>query len=1184
MTNSENGIRYPKVSDLSLKERFEAIPKATAKSTPEELRRICLDFMRLQLTFRWVPKEDFEYEIRSAKRPVKLSTDTIYAGLPYVNFGSGSLYRVMEKYDHDTGIFDFSEFKDDPQLLGNACTGAACMAWARVVSSAHMTYTSGMTQLYGYVNVGPYTYLKELPLFVKSGLSIKEDPKREKDYTAHNIGFENGREMMYECYACLLPADGVHSRGHVRMVSDVHVERDECGNVDGQKSYILYMDQVATPYGTEVIEKENGEKERIYHTDIYQEDGTPVYVQGGVDVKVDFETLFNKHYIPFTFKELIGEAKYQKPILRTNNILRTSFCADELKDIVLTANYPISDAFITVTTPEGKVLYRDVYRYRTHHKYTAPLKTILKLDELRQFENGTNSLEVQFQLFNGTLMKSYKGFKGTLCPCKAATELIEEDLNFLEKLEAIPKAKETMTPDELRKMCVDFMRLQLSFPHKLDRDLNYWVERQDHKVYLKKEEVHAGIPYVNVGSSSLYRWAECFDPKTGIVDLSQLGRNKRIFGNACSGGCSTSWARCISSARLGYTMEMTQANGVIPVGPYTYDKTVKAFTKEYSARTVCRENGPQTMYESYALVKPGDGLNNPGHIRMFTGESVVVRNPDGTIDGEKSYAICSDQVTYSVSWHHARVRENGHYVVQGGVDVKESFANLYENGYLPFTFKEFLGQMPYQKAIIRSNIRKTVFNVDELKEIELSCNYPMSDFFYTVTDPYGTVVLDGVYRTPVFSTYKIALSTILPLKEMARLEFIDGNYKVNVDIQLYNGYKKKGAYAFAGILTKGPSAKKVPAKALDLKAKLDRIMIAKPGMRDFRLRQICCDYMKLQCEFPYIFSEDFCYVVGSQRVPRRMPAGIVNGGLPYVTVGSGNLYRVLEGYDPETGVIDSTMDFVKNARLFGNACSGGAGISWSRVVTSANFAYTNTMNQANGFLNVGPYTYDKDVKVFRRNVYSTEHICKENGEQVMFESYAAMLPADGVGNNGHVRMNTAYPTVVRKKDGTIDGEKSYTLMSEQVCFATHPNHVRELSDGTHYFAQGFVDVKYTFKELLDTNYIPFTFAELIGEKDVEEAKLEVIGAKEAYCTDCLKDVTLQCNYAISDVFVSIKDKEGNEVYRTVHRANDFYIKKMSLSAILPLDEMKSIGGDTIEISCQLYNGEKLTCVSAPWKA
>lgn len=1176
-------------------EEWEKLPKPTPNTTADEMRQICLDFMRLQLSFRWTPDREYNYTVRSAKRPVKLSPDTVYAGIPYVNLGSGSLYRIMDYYNHETGVIDFSEFeKLDPRILGNACSGAACIAWARCVSSAKMTYTSGMTQLQGYVNVGPYTYMKELPLFIKSGLSLAEDPKREKDYTAHNIGNEMGRETMYECFARLKPADGVHSRGHVRMVSDVHVERDANGNIDGEKSYILYMDQGATPYNTEVTENADGSKNFVYHTDVLQEDGTPVYVQGGIDIKVSFEKLFDKHYIPFTFKEFTGEAKYTKAIMRTNDLLYPVVDEERIKDVVMTANYPISDAFIEIRDIKGNVLYKDVYHFIDHITYTAALKDIVKTDEIKPFVNasGENVIEIKFRLFNGVVKASWGAFQAILCPGKPATEIPEEQRDLAARLKAIPIAKEGMSPDELRKICVDYLQLQGSFTYKLREDLNYWVQNQDYKVYLKKDEVHAGVPYVNVGSGNVYRWLEKYDPETGYMDMSELGRSKGIFGYACSGGCSTAWSRCITSARMGYTHEMTIANGVVPIPPITYDPTLKSFKNEqkFNCRKVCRQNGEQNVYEAYAKLKPADGLVCPGHIRMASKESIVVRNPDGTIDGDNSYIIYTEQGMTTITPYYLRRTENGdYYVVQGGINVPEKFSDSFKTGYVPFTFKEFLGEAPVKKAHALPNIRKLCASVEELEEVYIDFNYPMSDAFYTITDVNGKVVMDGVWRSPVFNLYRLGLNRILPLTEMKyRLNPAEAPYRVNIEFQLFNGQrlssKNYGAFKCNILPDKtAVTATRVPEN-FNLKEQLDLIPIAKPGMRDFRLRQICLDYMKLQCQFPHTLSEDVDYVIRSQKRPRRLAKGMVHGGLPYVTVGSGNLYRMVEALNPETGEIDASKPWVKDARYYGNACSGGVGTSWSRVVNSANFAYTNTMTEANGFIAVGPYTYDKSLTVFPRikkgddRDYSPKDVVKENGEQTMFESYALMLPADGVVNTGHVRMNSAYPTVVRNEDGTIDGEKSYTLMSEQGCYATSTNHIRIAPDGNHYTAQGCVDIKYTFKELFDTNYIPFTFAEFLGTKEVEEGWVKLDTDQDAVSAEDLKGLTLTSNFPISDVFVTVGEEKFT--YRSPH----FYIKKMALSQILPMEKLAEAKGEKIEITCQLYNGEKLCALSADWKA
>ena len=157
-------------------------------------------------------------------------------------------------------------------------------------------------------------------------------------------------------------------------------------------------------------------------------------------------------------------------------------------------------------------------------------------------------------------------------------------------------------------------------------------------------------------------------------------------------------------------------------------------------------------------------------------------------------------------------------------------------------------------------------------------------------------------------------------------------------------------------------------------------------------------------------------------------------------------------------------------------------------------------------------------------------------------------------------------------------------MTEQVCYATHPNHTRIHPDGTHYTAMGFVDMKYSFKNLFDTYYIPFTFKEFIGEKEVEEGKVEVSCQRHTVFGDHLENATLSSNFPISDVFTEITDANNNVVFRHVYRSPVFFCNKMKLGDILPLADMHANAGNHIRITCQLYNGEKLVAFDAAWKA
>lgn len=139
--------------------------------------------------------------------------------------------------------------------------------------------------------------------------------------------------------------------------------------------------------------------------------------------------------------------------------------------------------------------------------------------------------------------------------------------------------------------------------------------------------------------------------------------------------------------------------------------------------------------------------------------------------------------------------------------------------------------------------------------------------------------------------------------------------------------------------------------------------------------------------------------------------GTVYGGISYAIGGLGNLYRWMEIYDEETGAMtvpeNPPREFHK---IFCNQCSFGAFSAWSRVSNSLHYRLTNDMIEQKGCIPIGEYTYSESITDFAD--YTTTKICEENGEQVMFRSYAELLEADGIVNfttGGHVRMISGTP-------------------------------------------------------------------------------------------------------------------------------------------------------------------------------
>ncbi|MBR3837144.1 MAG: hypothetical protein IKJ74_03275 [Clostridia bacterium] len=373
------------------------------------------------------------------------------------------------------------------------------------------------------------------------------------------------------------------------------------------------------------------------------------------------------------------------------------------------------------------------------------------------------------------------------------------------------------------------------------------------------------------------------------------------------------------------------------------------------------------------------------------------------------------------------------------------------------------------------------------------------------------------------------------------------------------------------------------------RADLDAIPIANSSMTTDQLRQICIDYIKLSVSFQWLPDRDMA--LGDDKDTfRSFKEGNLEGGIPYINTASGNLYRILEYYDSETGILDCSF-FGENPKLFGTACSGTAGWAWYRVVNSAEINWTHSMNVKHGFVPVGPYKYDHSFDIVwksnpdgtRTTFYSWKDVCKENGKQVMYESYAMTLPADCYSSNGHVRMAIDKPVVVRNEDGTIDGEKSYVMQAEQGLYNTGEHHRRTTSDGTEYLIRGNDGRAFTFAELFKDGYVPHTFKEFLGTDPVEDGAASLDYTDASITPEALTKATLTANYSISDVFTVIRDAEGKEIAAYTKRMSNHFTKQVGMGkATLPATYLAPYvqkGGHTIEIRAQLSTGAIVTAYS-----
>ena len=372
---------------------FNALPIANSEMTTDELRQLCVDYFRLQLSFTWTPNMNISF-INISDRQNDLPVGMAYSGMFYRSgnsYGGGNLYKAVKYYNPETGVMDVAGMKDVYNVLASHCSWGAMMAWARVCSTAKMNQMTKFLPSYGALTVGPYT-------FDETKVDLSTDDATTK------IILQNGEQVMYESYANMLPADGLYSSPawHVEMCSIAPVVvRNADGTINGEESYLHFCDQNAD--GT------NGwlDMEK-------QADGTPLRTLGGVDRKVSFAKMMRDGYIPFTLAEFLGtdpveEGKAWVGGKETGYENGTTIPADQLFQQSVRSNYVIANVKITVKDPDGKVLLSYIPELWTDHTiWPVKLENGYDAEKLLPLADGKNLINITVQLATGAWVEAFE--------------------------------------------------------------------------------------------------------------------------------------------------------------------------------------------------------------------------------------------------------------------------------------------------------------------------------------------------------------------------------------------------------------------------------------------------------------------------------------------------------------------------------------------------------------------------------------------------------------------------------------------------------------------------------------------------------------------------------------------------------------------------------------------------------
>ena len=252
--------------------------------------------------------------------------------------------------------------------------------------------------------------------------------------------------------------------------------------------------------------------------------------------------------------------------------------------------------------------------------------------------------------------------------------------------------------------------------------------------------------------------------------------------------------------------------------------------------------------------------------------------------------------------------------------------------------------------------------------------------------------------------------------------------------------------------------------------------------------------------------------------------GETYAGTLYSNASTG-LFQFMEFYDQQTGKFAYPAPAYLLKEALGNSCADSMLWGWSSVCNSIqNGFYPVMMVYNNGYLPVGDYTYNFEIKSF--NQQPTNEILKKNGEEKIVQCYMQVQTADSLvsSTDNHAMMVLEPAHVEYNTDGSINLEKSYVHIQDQRG-GDGNGFYDQTVDGTVLHYSGRTSYNYPFNKLLEKNYIPVTTAEFIGTKPYDKATLTV---KNCADLDALKKTTVTSNYPLAVIRVTAIDQNGGE--------------------------------------------------------
>lgn len=350
-------------------------------------------------------------------------------------------------------------------------------------------------------------------------------------------------------------------------------------------------------------------------------------------------------------------------------------------------------------------------------------------------------------------------------------------------------------------------------------------------------------------------------------------------------------------------------------------------------------------------------------------------------------------------------------------------------------------------------------------------------------------------------------------------------------------------------------------------------------------RQLVADYMRSMANYVWRAEETVDYFTSGQTI-LHIEAGRLYRGIPYTH--AANTLNAFCSFTTEnadgtaslSGIHPNLLGNLKDARV-GNDCSGAVQTAWAQLGADIQPIITTYMIPANGFIRLGNFYAPAE------NNKGSNGLCVANGEQVMYESYALLQLADAVvyaKSSGHTMLVTGN-TVVRKEDGTIDGENSFiTTVHQTRSYMKNETKAFDETYGEDVYQIYGIDDVYTYAKLFESGYLPLT-CQALTDPNWQIPEPAVTDSLAQPGPQNMFEGEFVSNYFISFVDCIVKDESGAVVQQARAFSDRDSIRNFRLSGFVDDPTMVQgrvdvsllpAGAYEISFVCQIVTGESFT--------